>query len=121
MSEADHSRVHPELEFWAAVLSSGPTPLASDKDLGRALDVARQCLTQTPLPRVSCLAYYVLGKVVLLQRRQYPQWQSWVPYAAMFAGENAAAAQDPVLRRLCISLLEEFVRCMKEATGHDEL
>jgi len=114
MTEVQHSNLYPEIEFWAAVLSGGREPMVSDTDLELAVTCARHCLTHSVPPRVSCLAYYVYGKAILLRRRQYPEWQRWVPYAAIFALENAAATRDPALRRLCVSLFEDYVHYMKE-------
>lgn len=113
MTEGQPSNLYPEIEFWAAVLNGSRNTLVSDADLKVALACVRRCLAYTAPPRVSCLAYYVYGKAILLQRRQYSEWQKWVLYAALFAIENAAQIRDPVLHRLCLSLLEDYVRCMK--------
>lgn len=117
MPAEDNNRLYPQLEFWTAVLGGGPAPLVSDEDVQEALSVARKCLAHSCTPRQSFLAYYIYGKAVLLQRSRYPEWQRWVAYSVVLAGEGASSANDATLRRLWATLLEEYALCVKSDPG----
>lgn len=100
-----------KLEFWVAVLIASE-PVASEADLDEALFVAHHFVAVKCPPRQSCLAYSIHGKVVLLRRSRYPEWQRWVPCSAVFALEAAFSLHDDTLTRLCASLLEQYARCV---------